>query len=92
MLLPAQPAGASNGAIRVHEQFERRTMICIEFNRSRRGGLPFGTVGLASALLRAAIWRSETLTPWGYFYSSSSAHTLRPACVVIAAISWTIVR
>ena len=35
---------------------------------------------------------SETLTPLGYLFSSSSARTLRPASVVVAAISWTIVR
>src|ERR1700739_4688993 len=35
---------------------------------------------------------SETLIPLGYFFSSSSARTVRPASVVVAAISSTIVR
>ena len=35
---------------------------------------------------------SETLIPLGYFFSSSSARTVRPVSVVVAAISSTIVR
>jgi hypothetical protein len=31
------------------------------------------------------------LTPLGYFFSSNSARTVRPASVVVAAINWTIV-
>ena len=32
------------------------------------------------------------MTPFGYLFSSNSARTLRPVSVVVAAISWTIVR
>src|SRR3981189_2235317 len=35
---------------------------------------------------------SETLIPLGYFFSSSSARTVRPVSVVVAAMSSTIVR
>jgi len=31
-------------------------------------------------------------TPFGYLFRSNSARTLSPALVVVAAISWTIVR
>ena|ERR1700732_4008007 len=36
--------------------------------------------------------RIENLDAFEMFFSSSSARTLRPASVVVAAISWTIVR
>jgi hypothetical protein len=41
---------------------------------------------------KAAICASDTLMPFGYLFSSSSARTVRPVSVVVAAISCTIVR
>src|SRR6267142_126187 len=43
-------------------------------------------------MLTVASCASETLSPFGYFFSSSSARTVRPASVVVAAMSSTIVR
>jgi len=41
--------------------------------------------------LIASIWASATLMPFGYELVSSSLLTVRPALVVVAAMSWTIV-
>jgi len=43
-------------------------------------------------MLTVASCASETLSPFGYFFSSSSARTVRPVSVVVAAMSSTIVR
>src|SRR5665213_3013299 len=39
----------------------------------------------------AANWAAAILTPLGYLFSSSSARTVSPALVVVAAISWMMV-
>ncbi len=43
-------------------------------------------------MLTVASCASEILRPLGYFFSSSSARTVKPVSVVVAAMSWTMVR